>query len=131
MPPRITHLSRDSELNRSKGKLENFISHAVGSNMKSILNRFTSKDSNEGRSCDNPNELEDIRKKPSYRSQNKAEAELARINKTIHWINITAKVRVTIHNEINKDDLHRDLRYASDLLRDFSLVKMGKLNTLL
>ena len=64
--------------------------------MKSILNRFTSKDSNEGRSSDNPNDLEDIRKKPSHRSQNKAEAELARINKTIHWLNITAKVGVTV-----------------------------------
>ena len=62
--------------------------------MKSILNRFTSKDSNEGRSGDNPNDLEDIRKKPSHRSQNKAEAELARINKTIHWINTTTKAEV-------------------------------------
>ena len=69
--------------------------------MKSILNRFTSKDSNDGRSCDNPNELEDIRKKPSYRSQNKAEAELARINRTIHWINITAKVGVKKQDSLN------------------------------
>ena len=107
-----TPFSRDSETNRSKGRLE-FITQAVGvTAMRSIFGRWTNKDKEANelhfmRSQDifaNPAHEEETRRKAtSFRTQHNSKVESAenRFSRNLHWIG-------NIGNFICEDDFDCD-----------------------